>query len=86
MSGKEITLKSPDGREIAGALTKSGGICEIKCHYSFSKREHTFIYIVPEGMMPTLEKAGGSLVFVDSAGKRWSESDVEYVSAKGKNA
>lgn len=86
MSGKEITLESPDGKGIVGVLTKAGGICEIKCHYSFSHGEHTFIYIVPEGMMPTLEKAGGSLIFVDSAGQRWSGSDVEYASARGKNA
>jgi len=80
MKVKEIPLYSPSGSPIAGFLTKSGGVCKVRCLYT-RDGGGSFLYEVPEGMMSQIDMNYEDRICVDENGEHWTLADVQWESA-----
>jgi hypothetical protein len=80
MKVKEIPLVGPSGSRITGFLTKSGGICKVRCLYT-PDGGGNFFYEVPEGMMDQVDMNYEDRICVDEDGDHWTLTDVQWESA-----
>jgi hypothetical protein len=80
MKAKEIQLVAPSGSRIAGFLTKSDGICKVRCLYTRDGGGN-FFYEVPEGMMDQVDMNYADRICVDENGEHWTLADVQWESA-----
>lgn len=69
---QEIKLFAPNGLPIIGALADNGTLRTFK--YSYDRATESSWYEMDEG--PPLFK--GAITLQDSAGQRWSTTDVEW--------
>lgn len=83
MKVREIRLVAPSGSQIVGLLTKSGGVCKVRCLFTHAGGGNHFFYEVPEGMMTEVEMNYVDRICVDTDGKQWSLADVEWESRSG---
>lgn len=75
-----IPLIAPDSSTIVGIKLRDGSVTSFECNFSRPRGIPTFIYLLPKGMAGDLVMKGGENVLVDSNGREWLSSDVEYES------
>lgn len=76
MTAKKLTLMSPEGSPIVGALCEDGSICPLSVFYDLSGPAPVIDTIYEETPASNLRKEGGESVLVDKNGKEWPESLV----------
>ena len=75
MTVRKLKLIAPNSLAIVGLKLEDGSLSGFE--YSYDDRTKTSLYILPSGMMATV---GTSTTLVDSDGKEWGRSDVEFYS------
>lgn len=79
MSLETIKLFAPNSKnEIIGMKLQDGAVTEFECKFSRVHGECTFYYIIPEGRAKELLSSQGERIMIDSQGKEYFASDVEF--------
>lgn len=78
----EVKLVSPNGHPILGFLTTTGEVCAVACIGEQAGVNRTVSYRLPAGFLGALATTNGELICVDSHGRHWAVSDVEFTSVR----
>ena len=74
MTIKKLTLMSPEGSPIVGALCEDASICPLSVFYDSSRSIIDLIY--EKAPTSNLRKVDGKIILVDKNDKEWPECIV----------
>jgi hypothetical protein len=76
MATDKIKLVTPNSLPIVGIRLNDGTIS--KFEFTYNKTSKTMMYILPSGNTEKIATNNGAHILVDSDGKEWDSTDIEY--------
>jgi len=74
MAIRKRKLVAPNSLLIVGVLLKDGSVCDFE--YTYDTATHVYVFELKNHVGVVMQDGGQ--VLVDSAGNKWSSSDIEF--------